>query len=67
MKNLDYDKIYRTSLEVIEGRFPKKTVDELRKKGHKVSVDTDWSLGRMTAASKDGKILKTETGATPIK
>ena len=23
MKNLDYDKIYRTSLEVIEGRFPK--------------------------------------------
>ena len=23
MKNLDYDKIYRTSLEVIEGRFTK--------------------------------------------
>ena len=42
----------------IEGRFPKTTIDELKKKGHKVSVDTDWSLGRMTAASKDGQILR---------
>ena len=30
----------------------------LLKKGHKVSVDTEWSLGRMTAASKNGEILK---------
>ena len=42
----------------IEGRFPKETVDELMNKGHKVIIDDDWSLGRMTAASKDKEILK---------
>jgi len=42
----------------LEGRFPKETIDALVKKGHKVSVDTDWSLGRMTAASKNNEILK---------
>ena len=34
------------------------TIDELIKKGHKVIIDDDWSLGRMTAASKDNEILK---------
>ena len=42
----------------VEGRFPKETIDELLKKGHKVSVDSDWSLGRMTAASMENGILK---------
>ncbi|MDC1087180.1 gamma-glutamyltransferase family protein [Alphaproteobacteria bacterium] len=42
----------------LEGRFPRETIEALIKKGHKVSVDTDWSLGRMTAASKSGEILK---------
>ena len=42
----------------VEGRFPKETIDNLIKKGHKVIIDDDWSLGRMTAASKDGEILK---------
>ena len=42
----------------VEGRFPKETIDELLKKGHKVSVDSDWSLGRMTAASMENQILK---------
>jgi len=42
----------------LEGRFPKETIEALVKKGHKVSVDTDWSLGRMTAASKNNEILK---------
>ena len=42
----------------VEGRFPSKTIDELKKKGHKISVDTEWSLGRMTAASKENGILK---------
>ena len=32
-------------------------VDLLIKKGHKVSIDSDWSLGRMTAASKENQIL----------
>ena len=42
----------------IEGRFPKETIDELIKKGHKVIIDDNWSLGRMTAASKYKEILK---------
>ena len=42
----------------LEGRFPKETIKELIKRGHKVSVDSDWSLGRMTAASMDNGILK---------
>ena len=41
----------------VEGRFPKETIDELLKKGHKVSVDSDWSLGRMTAASMENLSL----------
>ena len=42
----------------LEARFPRETIEALIKKGHKVSVDTEWSLGRMTAASKNGEILK---------
>jgi len=42
----------------IEGRFPEETAEALRKKGHNLVVDDDWSLGRMTAASKDGEMLK---------
>ena len=42
----------------VEGRFSKETIDTLIEKGHKVSVDSDWSLGRMTAASMENQILK---------
>ena len=36
---------------------------ELISKGHNVVVEDEWSLGRMTAASKEGNILK--AGANP--
>ena len=42
----------------MEGRFPKATIEELRRRGHNVVVENDWSLGRTTAAAKDGDILK---------
>ncbi|MGA0394502.1 MAG: gamma-glutamyltransferase family protein [Rhodospirillales bacterium] len=42
----------------VEGRFPKATIDELKKRGHKVVVEDDWGLGRLTAATKDGDMLK---------
>ena len=42
----------------LEGRFPKATVDELRKRGHAVEIRDDWSLGRVSAAAKDGPLLK---------
>ncbi|NIA67113.1 gamma-glutamyltransferase family protein [Pelagibius litoralis] len=42
----------------MEGRFPEATIEELRRRGHDVQVEDDWSLGRVTAAAKDGDILK---------
>ena len=42
----------------LEGRFPKATVDELRRRGHGVELRDDWSLGRVSAAAKDGPLLK---------
>jgi len=43
---------------VVEGRMPRATVDALKEMGHKVAVGGDWSEGRLTAAAKDGPILK---------
>jgi gamma-glutamyltranspeptidase/glutathione hydrolase len=48
---------------VVEGRFPKATVDELRRRGHQVEVGEDWSEGRMCAAAQEGGVLK--AGANP--
>ncbi|HEX2217138.1 MAG TPA: gamma-glutamyltransferase family protein [Xanthobacteraceae bacterium] len=45
----------RPGVLVIEGRVPKKTRDELERRGHKIEVGPDWSEGRLTAASRDGR------------
>ena len=42
----------------IEGRFPKATAENLILRGHKLIVDADWCLGRVTAASKVNSVLK---------
>ena len=47
----------------LEGRFPAATIDELRRRGHLVSVEDDWSIGRMCAAAREGGLLK--AGANP--
>ena len=39
----------------IEKRVPKESRDELTKRGHIIEVEPEWSEGRLTAASKDGK------------
>jgi len=36
---------------VVEGRIPKATVVELRRRGHDVEVGDDWSEGRLSAVS----------------
>ena len=42
----------------IENRFSRNTIKDLKRRGHNVTVEADWSLGRMTAASINNKILK---------
>jgi gamma-glutamyltranspeptidase/glutathione hydrolase len=42
----------------IEKRVPKEARDDLTKRGHIVEVEPEWSEGRLTAASKDGKRRK---------
>jgi gamma-glutamyltranspeptidase/glutathione hydrolase len=44
----------RPGMLVVESRVPKKTVDELKRRGHIVETGPDWSEGRLTAASRDG-------------
>jgi gamma-glutamyltranspeptidase/glutathione hydrolase len=48
----------RPGVLVVEGRVPKQTQDELKKRGHKLETGPDWSEGRLTAASRDGKRRK---------
>jgi len=43
---------------VVEGRFPKESVEALKKRGHDIEVGLDWSEGRISAAAKDGEMLK---------
>jgi gamma-glutamyltranspeptidase/glutathione hydrolase len=42
----------------IEGRFPEAIIAGLRGRGHKVTRADDWSIGRLSAAVKDGDLLK---------
>ncbi|MGD9828126.1 MAG: gamma-glutamyltransferase family protein [Hyphomicrobiaceae bacterium] len=54
----------RPGVVVVEGRMPKDTVKELIRRGHKVEVGGDWSEGRLTAAARDGRMLK--AAANPL-
>jgi gamma-glutamyltranspeptidase / glutathione hydrolase len=45
----------RPGVLVVEGRLPAETIKELRRRGHTVEVEADWSEGRLTAASRDGR------------
>jgi gamma-glutamyltranspeptidase/glutathione hydrolase len=41
----------------LEARFGPAVIDELRSRGHEVTVERDWSLGRVTAVQKaDGQL-----------
>ncbi len=37
----------------IESAFPTATLDELRRRGHRLTVTEPWSIGRLTAAKRD--------------
>jgi gamma-glutamyltranspeptidase/glutathione hydrolase len=47
----------------VEGRLPEPTVKALASWGHRTLVEDDGSLGRMTAAARDGEFLR--AGANP--
>jgi len=42
----------------VEGRFSKKATDDLRARGHDISIGGDWSQGRMCAVTKEGPLVK---------
>lgn len=48
---------------ILEGRWPKATVDELKRRGHAVETTGEWALGRNCAASREGRLIK--AAATP--
>ncbi len=58
-----YPRVASPGKLVVEGRFPQATVDELRRRGHRVDVGDDWSEGRMCAAAQEDGVLK--AGANP--
>lgn len=46
----------------IESRFPKSVIAALRRRGHKIVMEGDWSLGRVCAVGKaDGLLLGAST------
>ena len=47
----------------VESRLGEKAIDELRSRGHDVTVAEPWSLGRVTAVARDNGQLK--AGANP--
>ena len=49
-----WPRTFRPGVIVAEGRRPKATIDELRRRGHDVEIGDDWSEGRLTAASQLG-------------
>ncbi|QBI20491.1 gamma-glutamyltransferase family protein [Egibacter rhizosphaerae] len=49
----------------LEDRFPKETVAELERRGHLVTREDPWSLGRLSAVSAAGDPAPLKAGANP--
>ncbi|QDP96245.1 gamma-glutamyltransferase family protein [Microlunatus elymi] len=49
----------------VEGRLPGEVITGLRQRGHRVEVQPDWSLSRMTAASYDPNTKIIKAAANP--
>jgi gamma-glutamyltranspeptidase / glutathione hydrolase len=50
---------------VVEARLGEQVVDELRRRGHEVTVSGDWSLGRLSAVSRDPESGVLRAAANP--
>jgi gamma-glutamyltranspeptidase/glutathione hydrolase len=53
-----YPRAARPGHLALEGRFPRATCEELRRRGHEIEITGDWALGRVTAAARDGELLR---------
>ena len=53
----------RPGVVVVEARMPETTIKELERRGHLVEVGPNWSEGRLSAAAKDGPLLKAAANA----
>ena len=53
-----WPRIARPGVLVVEGRVSRATVADLKRRGHIVEVGSDWSLGRLVAASREKDRLK---------
>jgi gamma-glutamyltranspeptidase/glutathione hydrolase len=42
----------------LEARIPEKTIRELQRRGHQITITDPWSLGRISAAGREGNLLK---------
>jgi len=43
---------------VLEGRYPAKTLEQLKRRGHLAETAGPWTQGRISACAKDGELLK---------
>jgi gamma-glutamyltranspeptidase/glutathione hydrolase len=47
----------------VEGRLSRQVIDGLRDRGHDIAVAGDWSLGRISAVSRSGGLLRAAANA----
>lgn len=48
----------RPGVLVLENRVPTSTIEELKRRGHIIEIGLDWSEGRLTAASREGRLRR---------
>src|SRR5215468_5276312 len=53
----------RPGVLVVEGRLAKASIEELKRRGHKVEVGPDWSEGRLSATAQEGPRRKAAANA----
>ena len=53
----------RPGVVALEDRLPAATIEDLKRRGHKVEISGSWSEGRLTAASQEG--VRRKAAANP--
>ena len=48
---------------ILEDRFPKTTIDELKSRGHDIEIGDPWSEGRLTGATFNQGLIKAGANA----